>query len=73
MKEHVKAATEPMRPVVQHSRDGIITINCKKHQLPTRVYLLKEYADLLEEIGTIPGGEYHIQQKKDYKPVQHPL
>ena len=43
------------------------------HQLPTtKGYLLKEFAGVFKEIGTLSGGEYHMQLKEYYKPVQHP-
>ena len=41
-KEQVKAATKPVRPVIQQSTDSSITINHKTHQLPSpKEYLLK--------------------------------
>ena len=44
-----------------------------RHLLPTtKDYLLQEYADMFQSIGTLPGGPYRIQLKEDYKPVQHP-
>ena len=71
--EQVKVATEPVRPVIQQSTGSSITINGKTHQLPTtNRCLLKEYADVFEGIGTHLCGEYHIQLKEDYKPVQDP-
>ena len=43
------------------------------HGLPiTKEYILKEYADVFQGIGTLPGGPYHIRLKEDYRPVQHP-
>ena len=67
-----EAATEPVVPVIQQSTDSSITINGKTQQLPTsKEYLLKEYADVFDGIGTLPGGAYHIQLKDGYKPVQH--
>ena len=55
------------------ARSHSISINGKIHQLPTtKEYLLKEYADVFQGIGTLPGGDYHIQLKQGYKPVQHP-
>ena len=73
-KEQVNAATEPVRLVIQQSTNSSITINSKTYQLPSTIgYLLKEYADVFQGIGTFPGGEYDIQLKEDYKPVQHPL
>ena len=45
----------------------------KTHKLPTtKEYLVKEFADVFSGIGTLPGGDYHIQLKKDNRPVQHP-
>ena len=53
--------------------DGVILINGKKHKLSiTKEYILKEYNDVFSGIGTLPGDEYHIKVKKDYKPDQHP-
>ena len=31
-----------------------------------------EYADVFKDVGTLPGGLYHIKLKDSYKPVQHP-
>ena len=72
--EQVKAAAEPVRPLIQQSKDSGITITGKTQQLPiTKEYLLKEYAVVFEGIGTLLCGEYHIQLKESYNPVQHPL
>ena len=50
-----------------------IELNGKVHGLPiTKEYILKEYADVFQGIGTLPGGPYHIRLKEDYKLVQHP-
>ena len=38
----------------------------------TKEYILHEYADVFKEVGTLPGGPYHIKLKDSYKPVQHP-
>ena len=71
-KECVEVAIEPVRPVILQSRGSSITINFKTHQLPTtKEHLLKECAMVLRGIGTLPGREYHIWLKEDYKPVQH--
>ena len=62
-----------MTPVIKQTTNHSITINDKTHQLPTaKEYLLNEYKDVFEGIGTLPGGPYHIQLKSDCKPVQHP-
>ena len=43
------------------------------HKLPiTKEYIVKEYADVFQGIGTQPGGPYHIRLKQDYKLVQPP-
>ena len=34
--------------------------------------MLSEFKDVLEGIGKLPGGKYHIQLKPDAQPVQHP-
>ena len=47
-----------------------VTINGKTHPLPTtKEYILHEYADVFKEVGTVPGGPYHIKLKDSYKPV----
>ena len=38
----------------------------------TKDYLLQEYANVFQGIGTLPGGPYRIQLNEGYKPVQHP-
>ena len=50
-----------------------VAVNDKEHSLPTtREYILKEYADVLVGIGTLPGPAYHIELKEDYNPVRNP-
>ena len=59
--------------MIQERTQERITINGKTHSLPTtKDYLLQEYADVFQGIGTLPDGPYRIQLKEDYKPVQHP-
>ena len=53
--------------------DGAVLINGKKHNLLiTKEDMLKGNHDVFSGIGTLPGYEYHIKLKKDFKPVQHP-
>ena len=62
--------TQPVKPTVKCNRDSI-TLNGKTHSLPTtKEYLMKEYKDVFSRIGTLPGGPYHIQLKKNHKAVQ---
>ena len=62
-----------MVPVIQRSTKEKITINGRTHSLPTaKNYLLQEYVDVFQGIGTLSGGPYRIQLSKGYKPVQHP-
>ena len=62
-----------MRLVIQQSTNSSITIIGKTIQTSTtKEYLLREFAEVFKGIGILPGGEYHIQLKEDYKPVQHP-
>ena len=69
----VQKCTDPVVPVIQRSTKEKITINGRTHSLPTtKDYLLLEYAKEFQGIGTLPGGPYHIQLKKGYKPIQHP-
>ena len=50
-----------------------VLISGEKQNLPiTKEYKLKECNDVFSGVGTQPGDEYHIKQKKDYKPVLHP-
>ena len=50
-----------------------VTVNDKEHSLPTtKEYILKEYADVLAGIGTLPGPAYHIELKEDYNLVRNP-
>ena len=59
--------------MVQRCSQEKITINGKTYLLPTtKDYLLQEYADVFQGIGTLPVGPYRIQLKEGYKPVQHP-
>ena len=63
----------PIIPVVQQCSDNKITVDGKTHRLPTTIeYLLQEYSDVFQGIGTLPGEPYHIQLKDDYKPLRHP-
>ena len=69
--EPIKASTSPMSSVIMQSKGHSITINGKTYRLPTtKEHLLREYADVFQGIGTIPGGKYHMKLMKDYKPVQ---
>ena len=68
----IQKCTDPVVPVIQKRTQERITINGKTHSLPTtKDYLLQEYADVFQGIGTLPGGPYRIQLKESYKPVQH--
>ena len=69
----VQKRTDPVVPLIQKRTQERITINGGTHSLPTtRDYLLQEYADVFQGIGTLPGGPYRTQLKEGYKPVQHP-
>ena len=69
----VQKCTDPVVPVIQKRTQERITINGKTHLLPTsKDYLVQEYADVFQGIGTLPGGPYRIQIKEGYKPIQHP-
>ena len=61
----VQKCTDPVVPVIQSRTQEKITINRKTHSLPTtKDYLLQEYADVFQGIGTLPGGPYRIQLKE---------
>ena len=48
-------------------------LNSKTHKLPiTKYYMQKEYSNVFKGIGTLPGGQYHIRLKEQYKLAQHP-
>ena len=53
----VQKCTDPVVPVIQRSTKKKITINGRTHSLPTtKDYLLQEYVDVFQGIGTLPGG-----------------
>ena len=55
----VQKCTDPVLPVIQRSTQESLTITGKTHSLPTtKDYLLQEYADVFQGIGTLPGGPY---------------
>ena len=69
----IQKCTDPVVPVIQKRTQERITINGKTYSLPTtKDYLLQEYANVFQGIGTLPGGPYRIKLKESYKPVQHP-
>ena len=45
---------------------------CINFPSPKTTYTLKEYSDIFKDVGTLPGGPYHIRLKEQYKLVQHP-
>ena len=52
--------------------DSKITFGDKTQNLPTmKEYIMKEYADIFQGIGTLPGPPYHIELKDEYTPVRH--
>ena len=53
-------------------KDSSIIVNNMNSLPNTKEYLLKEYVDVFQGIGTLPGGPYHIRLKQYYQPVQHP-
>lgn len=73
MKKTSSVPAVAVAPVIKQTTSNNITIKDKTNHIPTsKEYLLKEYKDVFEGIGTLPGGPYHIQLKGDYKAVQHP-
>ena len=67
-----RKTTEPVVPQIKWNTDSI-ELNGKRHKLPiTKDYMLKEYSDNCKDVGTLPGGPYHIRLKEQYRPVQHP-
>ena len=71
-KAKTSTAYEPKSAQVSWCKSSI-TINGKTHPLPTtKEYILHEYTDVFNGVGTLPGGPYHIKLKDSYKPVQHP-
>ena len=54
-------------------KDSSIRLNITNHSLPTtKTYLLKEYVDDFQGVGTLPGGPYHIRLNQYNQPIQHP-
>ena len=69
--KQAQKTAEPVLPHIKWNTDSI-QLNGKTHKLPiTKEYILKEYHDVYEGIGTLPGGPYHIRLKEQYRPVQH--
>ena len=70
--KQIKQTNEPKLPKIKWNKESI-ELNGKVHRLPiTKEYILKEYADVFQGTGTLPGGPYHIRLKEDYRLVQHP-
>ena len=67
--------SRPYRTFKSISQQAAVLISMgKTHSLSTtKEYLLIEYADVFQGIGSLSCEDYHIQLKKDYKPVQCPL
>ena len=68
----------PQQPRQVHGKlykgpeDSKITFGHKTHNVPTtKEYIMKEYADIFQGIGTLPGPPYHIELKDEYTPVRH--
>ena len=72
-KLHKVGLTEPIVLVIEW-REHEVVINDRAHKIPTtKEYLLKEFADVFQGVGRLPGPPYHIRLKENYIPVQHPL
>ena len=67
-----KQTEEQIVPKIKWNTDST-ELNGKVDKLPiTKDYILKEYSDVFKDVGTLPGGPYHIRLKEQYRPVQHP-
>ena len=72
--DRCQSAVMPRSPQKPTSklRNSSIILNGKEHSLlTTKDYIFKEYADVFNGIGTLPGSPYHIQLKENYEAVQH--
>ena len=54
-------------------RNSEVMVNDIMHKiLTTKEYLLKEFADVFQGVGSLTGPPYHIRLKEKHTPVQHP-
>ena len=71
-KLHKAGLIEPIVPD-KELRDYEIIVNDRVHKIPTtKEYLLKEFADVFQGVGRLPGPPYHIRLVENYTQVQHP-
>ena len=69
---HKPALTEPVDPDIEW-RDSESMVNDRVHTMPaTKEDLLKEFGDVFQGVGSLPGTPYHTRLKEKYTPVQHP-
>ena len=71
-KSHKASLIQPTVPDIEWGYHEII-VNDRAHKIPTsKGYLLKEFADVFQGVGRLPGPPYHIRLKENYTLVQHP-
>ena len=60
---------------IQKQDPNSITIDGTRHPLPltTKQHIEESFKDIFDGLGDIPGGNCHLQLKKDAVPVQHAL
>ena len=59
-------------PQIQKQDLNSITIDGTRHPLPlTKQHIEESFKDIFDGLGDLPGGNYHLQLKKDAVPVQH--
>ena len=64
-----QVSAKPNQPKVEW-KDFSTRVNGTNYSLPTiKEYLLKEYTDVFQGIGTLPGGSYYIRLKQYYLPA----
>ena len=72
MKKSAQTPRQVQGKLYKGPENSKITFNGKTHTLPTtKEYIMKEYADIFQGIGTLPGPPYHIELKDEYTPVRH--
>ena len=64
-KLHKPALNETVVPNIEW-RNSEVMVNERAHKIPTtKEYLLKEFADIFQGVGSLPGPPYHIRLKKN--------
>jgi hypothetical protein len=69
---HADIQQEPVAVTVsRQSQNSVIVDGTSYHVPTTKEFLLSQFSDVFDEIGRLPGPQYHIQLKEGYQAVQH--